>query len=89
MLTDEISITVLCILSSTWVKNGRTFTRKKDTTLITLFIWDLEPKTDSKITPRFITSGLVQGLTLPSDLISSSLSDFGHLIGFLAYPHFV
>lgn len=48
------------------------FLRWKNYVFITLFMWDLKLRSESKITPRLVTSDLIQGVNLPRilDIIS-------------------
>ena len=45
--------------------------------LVTLFIWELKFKSESRITPRLVTSGLIHEVKLPRFLVSISLFDLG------------
>ena len=59
---------------------GRTFAmflRWKKAVLVTLSIWELKFKSESRMTPRLVTSGLIQEVRLPRFLVSLSLFDLG------------
>src|SRR4029434_3910007 len=49
------------------------FLRWKNYVFVTLLMWDLKLRSESKITPRFVTSDLIQGVNFPRLLNSISL----------------